>query len=195
LGSPETLSFQSSNECVTYCRGQAQAEDGFVLKMYKFVWANSGSYVLEIVKSLGFLTCPRECDEFVTMCKARAQARKAFDDGVYNVVWHIFDNEPQKVAALFGKISTPRNFNEFKSLCQTSCACADAVYTSLWNLTSANFGQVAQSLVLSDFAKNMGYVPKSCGQFLAHCRTQARNGGGAQLLKQAWYSCIDVANS
>ena len=165
------------------------------MKMYKFVWANSGSYVLEIVKSLGFFTCPRECDEFVSLCEARAQASKAFDDGVYNVVWHIFDNEPQKVAELFGKISIPRNFNEFKSLCQTSSACEDAVYTSLWNLTSANFGQVAQTLVLSDFAKNMGYVPKSRGQFLAHCRTQARHGGVAQLLQQVWDSCIDVANS
>ena len=164
--------------------------------MYKFVWANSGSYVLEIVKSLGFFTCPRECDEFVSLCEARAQASKAFDDGVYNVVWHIFDNEPQKVAELFGKISIPRNFNEFKSLCQTSSACEDAVYTSLWNLMNSGLGHVAQTLALSsDFAKNMGYVPKSRGQFLAHCRTQARHGGVAQLLQQVWDSCIDVANS
>ena len=192
LGLRNTRRFQSSEEFVTYCRDQAQAEHGFVLKTYKFVWTNSESYVSDIRRTMGICTAVLACgvSAFVSYCESMAQTSKAFDAGVYKVVWQIFGNEPQKVAELFGKVSTPRDYNEFKSLCQNFPACEDAVYTSLWNLMkNADSGHVAQSLALSDFAT----VPKSCDQFLTHCRSRPMDRR-EPLLKQAWYNC-DAAKS
>ena len=189
LGLRNTRRFQSSEEFVTYCRGQAQAEHGFVLEAYKFVWTNSESYVSDIRQTMGICTALLACgvSAFVRYCESMAQASEGFDAGVYKVVWQIFDNEPQKVAELFGKVSTPRDYNEFKSLCQNFSACEDAAYTSLWN--HADLGHVAQSLALSDFA----IVLKSCDQFLTHCRSLSMDHRES-LLKQAWYNC-NVAKS
>ena len=191
LGLRNTRQFQSSQEFVTYCRGQAQAEHGFVSKTYEFVWTNSDSYVSDIQQTMGICKALLACSmsRFVNYCESLAQRSKAFDDAVYKVVWQISGDEPQKVAELFGTVSTPRDHNEFKYLFQNFPACEDAVYTSLWNFMNGDLGHVAQILALSDFAT----VPKSCDQFLTHCRSLPMDRR-EPLLKQAWCNC-DAAKS